>query len=211
MKKVMIVASHYDDEILGCGGTIAKHVANGDEVYVVYVCTGESVRFDKQIVELRKCHAEQIKQFMGIKQIISLDIPLIMADTLPQLEIVTALENVLKEIEPEVIYAHFHDDINSDHKVIYNALEVWLRPSKMFFIKSVYMYEVFGSTKNFTPNRYVDISSFMETKLRAMAMYTTEIEAQTRSLETIARLGKYRGSEISTNYAEAFYVYYEIN
>ena len=198
MKKVMIVASHYDDEILGCGGTIAKHVANGDEVYVVFVCTGESVRFDKQIVELRKCHAEQIKQFMGIKQIISLDIPLIMADTLPQLEIVTALENVLKEIEP-------------DHKVIYKALEVWLRPSKMFFIKSVYMYEVFGSTKNFTPNRYVDISSFMETKLRAMAMYTTEIEAQTRSLETIDRLGKYRGSEISTNYAEAFYVYYEIN
>ena len=191
MKKVMIVASHYDDEILGCGGTIAKHVANGDEVYVVFVCTGESVRFDKQII--------------------SLDIPLIMADTLPQLEIVTALENVLKEIEPEIIYAHFHDDINSDHKVIYKALEVWLRPSKMFFIKSVYMYEVFGSTKNFTPNRYVDISSFMETKLRAMAMYTTEIEAQTRSLETIDRLGKYRGSEISTNYAEAFYVYYEIN
>jgi len=211
MDKILVVASHYDDEVLGCGGTIIKHVSKGDEVNIVFCCVGESDHLTKEMSEIRKSQAQMVAEKLKIKQVIILDIPLIMAETLPQLEVVRKLLRTLNQIQPQIVYTHFNDDINSDHRVISNAMSVWLRPSKMPFIKSVYQYEVFASTKNFTPNHYVDIGLHMEQKLEALGMYTTEINVQTRSIETIRSNGRYRGSEVNLEYAEAFNVYYQIS
>lgn len=208
--KVMVIASHIDDEIIGCGGTISKHIKNGDDVYVLYICTKESIRFSKEVLEMRKTHAKKVADYLKIKKIFFADLPLIMLDTVPQLDVVTAIEKVLYEVKPEVLYCHYSDDINSDHRVVFNAASVWCRPSKTPFLKKVYLYEIFGSTVNFYPNYYVEIDDFIDKKLEALSMYSTEINAQTRTLDTIKNASKYRGLEINTGYAEAFSVYREI-
>lgn len=208
---VLVIASHMDDEIIGCGGTIAKHISNGDEVYVLYIATKQSIRFDKNILEIRKSHVQKVSKALNIKKIFFADLPLIMLDNIPQLDVVTSIERVLYEVKPEIVYCHYNNDINSDHRVVFESTAVWCRPSKTPFIKKVYLYEIFGSSVNFLPNYYVDISNYIDKKLSALSLYTTEIHAQTRSIETLRTQARYRGSEINVDYAEAFYLYKEIN
>lgn len=207
---VLVIASHIDDEVIGCGGTIAKHVEMGDQVYVLYIATRQSVRFDQHILKIRKSHARKVSKSLGITQIFFAELPLIMLDSIPQLDIVTEIEKVIYDIKPEIIYCHFHDDINSDHRIVYESTVVWCRPSKAPFIKKIYLYEVFGSSINFVPNYYVNIDNYIDKKLDALCMYTTEIKAQTRSVETLRAQARYRGAEVNVNYAEAFYLYREV-
>lgn len=207
---VLVIASHMDDEVIGCGGTISKHIRKGDDVYILYICSKESVRFNKDILEKRKSHARKVAEYLKVKKIYFADLPLIMLDTVPQLDIVTAMEKVIYEVKPEVLYCHYSDDMNSDHRIVFNAATVWCRPSKTPFLKKVFLYEVFGSTLNFYPNYYVEIDDYIENKLKALSMYSTEVNVQTRTLDTIRDVAKYRGLEINTKYAEAFCVYREI-
>lgn len=208
---ILVIATHFDDEVLGCGGTILKHVSNGDNVYVCFICGGTSVRFpDKELVNTRREHAKKAAELLGVKEIIINDFPIIMLDTIPQLDIVTAIENAVFNIKPDIIYMHYGDDMNSDHRVVFNAATVWCRPSKTPFLKRIYMYETFCSSKNFIPNYYVDISQNIQKKLDALSLYTTENKVATRTVETIKKVSAYRGAEINTNYAEAFVVFREI-
>lgn len=208
--KVLIIASHIDDEVLGCGGTIKKHVDLGDEVYVVFISTMHSKRFKEEIITLRKSHAQKAAEFLGIKEVFFADHPLIMLDTVPQLDIVTSLEKVIFHVHPEILYCHYEADINADHRCVYYASSVWCRPSKTPFIKQILLYEIFGSTINFNPNYYVDISNYIEDKLAALSVYKTEIGVQTRTLDTSRLVARYRGAEINAEYAEAFYLYRSI-
>ena len=208
--KVLVVASHIDDEVLGCGGTIKKHVDKGDEVYVIFISSHHSKRFNEEIITLRKTHAQKVAEFLGIREVFFADHPLIMLDTIPQLDIVTSLEQIIFHVKPEILYCHYETDINADHRCVYHASSVWCRPSKTPFIKQVLLYEIFGSTLNFHPNFYVDISNYIEDKLAALSIYTTEIDVQTRTLDTSRLVAGYRGAEINTEYAEAFYLYRSI-
>tara|TARA_B100000965_G_scaffold357148_1_gene335637 strand:+ start:86 stop:721 length:636 start_codon:yes stop_codon:yes gene_type:complete len=208
---VLVVATHLDDEVIGCGGAIAKHVSEGDNVYVCFICGGTSVRYpDKELVETRRNHARKVADLLGVTEVFFYDFPIIMLDTIPQLEIVTALEKVIFDIKPGILYTHYSDDMNSDHRIVYNATTVWCRPSKAPFLKKVLFYEIFGSTRNFNPNYYIPISSVINKKLDALSMYTTENNIQTRSVDTIKKLAQYRGAEINEEYAEGFVVYREI-
>ncbi|WP_432401844.1 PIG-L deacetylase family protein [Wukongibacter sp. M2B1] len=209
--KVLVIATHLDDEAIGCGGTIAKHISEGDDVYVCFICGGTSERYpDKKLVETRRNHARKAADLLGVTEVFFYDFPIIMLDTVPQLEIVTALEKIIFDIKPEILYTHYSDDMNSDHRVVYNATMVWCRPSKAPFLKKVLLYEIFGSTRNFNPNYYIAIDSFINTKLDALSMYTTENSVQTRTVDTIKKLAEYRGAEINEAYAESFVVYREI-
>lgn len=208
---VLIIATHLDDEVIGCGGAILKHVNEGHNVYVCFLCGGTSVRYpENDLVETRRNHGKKVAEMLGIKEIFFYDFPIIMLDTIPQLEIVTALEKVIFKIKPQIIYTHYSDDINSDHKVVYDATMVWCRPSKTPFLKKVLLYEIFGSNRNFNPNYYISIDKYIERKLEALSLYTTEINVQTRNLDTIRKVAQYRGSEINCEYAEGFIVYREI-
>lgn len=209
---VLVVATHLDDEVIGCGGAIAKHVHQGDSVYVCFICGGTSKRYpDKALVETRRDHARKATELLGVKDVFFYDFPIIMLDTVPQLELVTALEKVIFDIQPQVLYTHFSDDMNSDHRIVYNATMVWCRPSKTPFLKTVLLYEIFGSTRNFNPNYYVEINDFIKHKLDALSMYTTENNIQTRTVETIEKQGQFRGAEINEKYAEGFVVYRAIH
>lgn len=208
---VLVIATHLDDEVIGCGGTISKHVSQGDDVYVCFLCAGTSARYpDKDLVETRRAHARKAGDTLGVKEIIFYDFPIIMLDTVPQLELVTALQKVIFNIKPEVLYTHYSDDMNSDHRIVNNATLVWCRPSKAPFLKRVLFYEIFGSTRNFNPNYYVSIDGFVDRKLDALAHYTTENNVQTRTTSTIEKVAMYRGAEINENYAEGFIVYRDI-
>jgi LmbE family N-acetylglucosaminyl deacetylase len=208
---ILIVATHLDDEIIGCGGAIQKHIDNGENVYVCFICSGTSVRYpDKDLVDTRRNHANKVAELLGIKKVFFYDFPIIMLDTIPQLDIVTALEKVIFDIKPQIIYTHYSDDMNSDHRVVFNATTVWCRPSKTPFLKKVLLYEIFASTRNFTPNYYINIDKYMDKKSEALSLYTTENNVQTRTVDTIRKVASYRGSEINCEYAEAFAVYREI-
>ncbi|MCK4261090.1 MAG: PIG-L family deacetylase [Halanaerobiales bacterium] len=209
---VLVIATHLDDEVIGCGGAILKHINDGDDVYVCFICGGTSVRYpDKELVETRRNHARKVGNLLGVKEIFFYDFPIIMLDTIPQLEIVTTLEEVIFKIKPEVIYTHYSDDINSDHKVVHDASLIWCRPSKTPFLKKVLFYEIFGSTRNFSPNYYVTTDEYIDQKLEALSMYTTETNVQTRTVDTIKKVAQYRGAEINSDYAEGFIVYRDIN
>lgn len=204
---VMVVASHFDDEVIGCGGAVRKYIEEGHNVYVCFICGGTSVRYPEQaLLETRREHSRKVAALLGIKELFFYDFPLIMLDTLPQLELVTALEKVIFNVKPEVIFTHYNDDINSDHRVVHNATMVWCRPSKTPFIKKVLFYETMGSTQNFLPNYYIPIDNQIEKKLSALALYTTETNVQTRTVETLRKIASYRGAEINAAYAEAFVV-----
>lgn len=209
---VLVIATHFDDEVIGCGGTIVKHVNDGDDVYVCFLCGGTSERYPNvDQVEMRRAHSRKAADILGIKEVIFYDFPIIMLDTIPQLQVVNALETVIFRIKPQVIYTHYGDDINSDHRVVHYASTVWCRPSKTPFLKKVLFYEIFGSNRNFNPNYYVDINHYIDAKLKALSVYTTENQVQTRTVETIRLAAEYRGAEINTCYAEGFAVYRDIN
>lgn len=208
--KVLVIASHIDDEVLGCGGTIKRHTKAGDQVYVVFISSKYSRRFDETLMNTRKSHAKKAAEVLGIQEIFFADHPLIMLDTIPQLDIVTSLEQIIFKIKPEVLYCHYDADMNSDHRIVSQAAMVWCRPSKTPFLKKVLFYEIFASTLKFDPNYYVDISDEIEDKLAALSVYSTENNAQTRTLDTSRLVAGYRGAEINTAYAEAFYLYREI-
>ncbi|GHU50460.1 GlcNAc-PI de-N-acetylase [Clostridia bacterium] len=208
---VLVLAAHFDDEILGCGGTIIKHIKHGDKVFIAYACTAASARFSDPELQDRKSKAQQITKALGVEKSFFLDLPLIMSDTLPQLEIVTKIEKIILEVRPNIIYSHFDDDMNLDHRILSAAAKVWFRPSKFPFIKAIYQYEIFCSTQHFTPHRYVDISNSLEFKLELLSMYGDEIAVKTRDLATTKTMNKYRGNEVNVEYAEAFMVYYQID
>ncbi|MBX4264175.1 PIG-L deacetylase family protein [Clostridium estertheticum] len=208
---ILVIATHLDDEVIGCGGAILKHVNEGDSVYVCFICGGTSVRYpNKDLVETRRSHGRKVAKLLGVKEIFFQDFPIIMLDTIPQLEIVTALEKVIFKIKPQVIYTHYSDDINSDHRSVYEATMVWCRPSKTPFLKKVLLYEIFGSNRSFNPNYYISIDKYVEQKLEALSLYTTEVDAQTRNLDTIKKVAQYRGAEINCEYAEGFILYRQI-
>lgn len=209
--RVLIVCSHHDDEVIGCGGAICMHVDQGDDVYVCIVSGGFSVRYsDPNYNNSRKEHAKKAGKVLGIKDIFFCDMPTIMLDTIPQLDIVSAIEPIVYDIKPEVIYTHFGKEINSDHRIVHNSTIVWCRPSKSPFLKKVLLFEVLGSTKEFNPNYYVNLEKHLDRKLEALSIYSTEINDQTRTPETIKKLAAIRGAEVNLPYAEAFVVYHEI-
>ncbi len=208
---ILVIATHLDDEVIGCGGAILKHVDEGHNVYVCFVCGGTSVRYpDKELVETRRNHARKAGEVLGVKEIFFYDFPIIMLDTVPQLEIVTALEKVIYQVKPQIIYTHFSDDMNSDHRIVHDATMIWCRPAKSPFLQKVLYYEIFASTRNFNPNYYIKIDKYIDKKLEALSVYTTEINVPTRTLETIRKVAAYRGIETNTEYAEGYILHRQI-
>lgn len=212
--KIAIIAPHMDDEILGCGGVIAKHVESEDSVCVVIVAHRVyEHRYNKKKNKLEMSHALKAKEILGYDRIEFFDLPDERLDTAVQ-DIIIPLEFLIKEMQPETVYIPFSGDNNQDHRSVFHAARVVLRPSATPFIKNLYMYEVPSSTEQspslpeniFLPNFYVDVTNHMKTKLKALKCYATETRAypHPRSEKSVAILAQKRGIEIGFEYAEAF-------
>lgn len=211
--KVLVIAAHPDDEVIGCGGTMVRHAQEGDEVYVLIVSEGASAQYadPKMIAERRKA-AEQAGKVMGVKEHFFFDFPDARLHTVPQLDINKAVEKVLDKIKPDIVYTHSGSDISKDHETVYCSTLVACRAHKRN-IKKVLCYESLGSTNagcaaRFSPRYYVDISPHFAKKIKAFRCYASEVEPfpHPRSIEALEALAKLRGVECGKKMAEAFEV-----
>ena len=215
-RTILIVAAHPDDEVLGCGGTMARHASEGDEVYVVFMSDGVTSRtgVESNEVEVRKQAAKDASNILGIVQSLRfLGFPDNRMDTVALLDIVQTLEQVINEIEPEVVYTHHSGDLNIDHKITHQAVMTACRPQPGFCVREIYSFEVLSSTEwstnnPFIPNYFVDISDTLELKVSAIKAYNSELRTfpHARSIESIKALAKYRGASMGIRAAEAFKV-----
>lgn len=214
MTKVLIISSHMDDETLGCGGVIAKHIDNGNKVTVVFVAHRVyNHLFDEERNNIEKAHAFKAKEVLGYDDAVFLELPDERLDAVLQ-DIIIPLERCIAEIEPNIVYIPFSGDNNQDHRAVFNAARVVLRPATTPFVSSIYMYEVPSSTEQslplpsavFMPNYYADIKFFIDKKLAAFRCYETEKRyyPHPRSEEALRVIAQKRGTEIGFECAEAF-------
>jgi LmbE family N-acetylglucosaminyl deacetylase len=213
---VLVIASHMDDEVLGCGGIIARHVANKDKLYVCFIAHRiYGHRFDKKKSEEEKKHALKAKKVLGYKESIFLDLDDERLDICIQ-DIIIPLERYVNKIRPNIVYCPFRQDNNQDHRAVFDAARVVFRPSATPFIKAVYMYEVPSSTEQspplpectFLPNHYVNITKYIDKKIEAYRCYETERRdyPHPRSEQALRVLAQKRGIEVGFAYAEALMV-----
>ncbi len=217
MKTILVVAAHADDEALGCGGTIARHVAEGDTVHAVFLADGVSSRqgADAHELEQRLAAAEQARQVLGIATTTFLGLPDNRLDSLPLIDVIQPLETVIRQIKPQVIYTHHYGDLNVDHRIAHQAVMTACRPIPECSVKEIYAFEVMSSTEwnsfglmPFLPNFYVDISGYLKIKLQALEAYTLEMRPMphSRNKDHLMALARHHGHCVGLDAAEAFMV-----
>jgi LmbE family N-acetylglucosaminyl deacetylase len=152
-KTVLIVAAHTDDEVLGCGGTIARHVSEGDVVYAVFMADGVSSRaqVDQNDLAMRYSAAEQARNILGIQENYYLGLPDNRLDSLPLIEVIQLLEPIIHDVKPNTIYTHHHGDLNVDHSITHRAVMTACRPVPGHSVREIYAFEVMSSTDWATP------------------------------------------------------------
>jgi len=217
---VLVVAAHPDDEILGLGGTVARHVAEGDEVTILLLADHGSARYDEdRIREVRRA-ARAASNRMGVSDVRFGELEDQKLDVLPILEVTQRVEAVLQDVQPRIVYTHHRGDINRDHTVVHEATLTAARPYGAPFVRRILCYETPSATEwagpypesAFIPNVYVDISDHLETKLQAMAEYPSELREppHPRSLEALRSHAAHWGSVIGVTAAEPFVLVREI-
>ena len=218
MKKILIIAAHPDDEVLGCGGTVARLIKEGNEAYTAILGEGVTGRDELRDSDNRKNEIKKLQKdlkianrVLGIKRVIALDIPDNRFDTVPFLEIVKKVEKIKNELRPDIVFTHFKNDLNIDHRITYEAVLTATRPMADEGVKEIYSFEILSSTEwnfppTFNPNTFYDISSTVGLKIKAMEKYKNEIRKypHPRSVEGININAKYWGLRTGLNLAEAF-------
>lgn len=217
---VLVVAAHPDDEILGCGGTIVRHIKLGNQVCILILGEGLSSRFrnresvkKKEFYSLKK-QAKKAANILGVREVFFLDFPDNSFDSVPILKIIKEIERVKKAVRPSIIYTHHYGDLNIDHCIAYRAVLTACRPVKDETVREIYSFEIPSSTEwsgpdketYFIPDRFVDISKTIETKIKALSCYKNEIRTypHPRSMKSVKLLGARRGSEVGLKFAESF-------
>ncbi len=218
--KILVLAPHPDDEVLGCGGTIAKHVRRGDEVHLCIFTQAYAPDWSEDFLKKRPREIKNASKILGVKRIYSLNFPAVKLDTVPQKELNEAILRVVKRVRPNIAYIPHKGDINIDHRLVFGAALVALRPKPRTSVKKVLSYETLSETEwgipepkeVFLPNVYVNISDTLRIKLKAMMAYKSELKSypHPRSLKGIRALATKRGSEVGVKAAEAFMLVREI-
>ena len=218
MKKVLIVASHPDDEVLGCFGTVARLIKEGYEAYTLILGEGKTSRDEQRIVDSRKDEIEVLNNeiekannIIGIKKVFIESFPDNRFDSVALLDIVKVISKVKEEVQPDIIFTHFENDLNIDHRITYQAVITATRPMEDECVKEIYSFEILSSTEwnyplSFSPDTYFDISDTLDLKISAMKEYTSELceYPHPRSLEGIKLNAKYQGMRVGKRAVEAF-------
>ncbi|MBZ9629089.1 PIG-L family deacetylase [Psychroflexus sp. CAK1W] len=218
MNKVLVLAPHADDEVLGCGATISKHIEQGDEVKIVIATNaskGAPQLFTDSDIDFVRKEALQAHNALGIKETIFMEFPAPSLNAFPEYKISLELSKVFYNFRPTHLYLPHPGDIHQDHKAIYRAGLVAARPQGKYKINNIYCYETLSETewtpyqeRPFVPNHFVDVSDVFKNKIESMKCFTSQLKEfpHSRSLEALEALAKYRGSTIGVSRAEAFCV-----
>ncbi len=217
---ILVVAAHPDDEVLGCGGTIARLTQKGQDVNVAILGEGITSRYaqrdqaDKTRVEALCDCSRQVAEMLGVKALFTYDLPDNRFDTVPLLDVIKVVEELVQRVQPREIYTHHNGDLNIDHVVVHRAVLTATRPTVGCPVRDVYAFEVPSSTDwalgqfqpVFQPNVFVDISDVLPAKLQAMALYASETRPfpHPRASEALQATAKRWGAVVGVEYAEAF-------
>lgn len=217
---VLCVAAHPDDEVIGPGGTLAKHAADGDDVHVCILSDGVTSRYDEVTPEVeeeireRRSQAEEATEILGANSVSFHTFPDNQFDSVPLLDIVKRVEEEMAEHEPEVIYTHHYGDLNVDHELTCRAVLTAARPLEGSPVRKVLAFETPSSTEwsvprtgnAFQPSLFVNIEDHLERKVEALEGYDDEVESHPhpRNPENIRNATRVWGAKSGLGYAEPF-------
>ena len=212
---VLVISPHPDDEVLGLGGTINRLAAEGHKVTVAVVTRGWAPLFpDEQVARVRT-EAQKANGILGTKELKFLDLPVTTLHAIPESELNKVFIDLVSDVKPEYVFIPFPGDRHEDHRQVFDACMVALRPvPSNNFVKKIFAYETVSETHwaapgvepVFDPQHYVDIANHLETKCRAMQAYKSQVRPvpDARSIEAIKALATWRGSVVGLPAAEAF-------
>jgi LmbE family N-acetylglucosaminyl deacetylase len=216
-KNVLVVAAHPDDEILGCGATMARHAAEGDRVTVLLMADGVGARNPENAsaaLAQRQNAARKANKILGLENVTLLTYPDNRMDTVALLDIVQDVEKLIRQCAPEIVYTHHSGDVNIDHRLVSEAVVVASRSTPGFSVRQLLFFETASSTEwrppvsgmSFAPNYFVNVSNYLALKLQALEVYSEELRAfpHPRSKTAIAHLAAWRGATVGVDAAEAF-------
>lgn len=216
--KVLVLAIHPDDETLGCGGTLLKHKANGDEIHWLIATT---IPENHSYYTTREQEIEQVCAMYDFDSVHNLRLKTMQVDEYSMSEIISKISDVIQTVQPNVIYLPFKSDVHSDHRKMFEAAYSCTKSFRYPFVKKIYMMETLSETDfspstkedSFIPNVFVDITEFMDKKLEIMNVFASEIGEHPfpRSLRNLQALATLRGATAGCEYAESFMLLKEIN
>jgi LmbE family N-acetylglucosaminyl deacetylase len=208
------MAAHPDDEVLGVGGTIARHISAGDAVTVAFAADEGTARYEDDTIRGVRKSAMEAAATLGVADVRFAGFADQTLDVLPILEITQWVEGLMREVQPEVVYTHHRGDINRDHRVVHEATLTAARPYAVPSVRRILCCETPSATEwggpfpenAFLPNVFIDVSDFLEQKLKAMSAYSTELHPfpHPRSLEALRVKARAWGTVIGAEAAEAF-------
>lgn len=211
-KKILIIAAHPDDEVLGCFGTVARLIEEGYEAYTLILGEGKTSRGEGK-EEILKLHQEieKANKKIGIKEIFIESFPDNRFDSVDLLDIVKVVSDIKDKIKPDIVFTHYENDLNIDHRITYQAAITATRPMQNESVKEIYSFEILSSTEwnyplSFFPDTFFDISDTIDFKIEAMREYDSELCQcpHPRSLKGIELNAKYWGMRVGIRYAESF-------
>jgi LmbE family N-acetylglucosaminyl deacetylase len=220
MNKVLVIAAHPDDEILGVGGTVKKHVNKGDIVDCLILGEGMTSRGEKRentekelLDKLHKNTLDAAKK-VGYRNVYFSNLPDNRFDSVDLLDIIKEVEKYVNKLQPNIIYTHHYEDLNIDHRKTFESVITACRPVGEYSVKEIYCFETPSSTEwnfkykdsTFKPNVFVDIEDTIQDKLNAMKCYKTELRdyPHPRSLRALEIIAQRWGTVVGRKYVEAF-------
>jgi LmbE family N-acetylglucosaminyl deacetylase len=220
--RVLVIAPHPDDETLGCGGTLLKHRAEGDQVCWLIVTRGHTPEWSTEVLLAKEAEIETVGAKYGFERTFRLNLPTTRIDTLPLRDVMSGIRGVIEEAAPDSVYCNHAWDVHSDHRVVFEATMSVLKPfySKTHGVKRLLSYETLSSTDamspdvthSFVPTVYSEITAYLDHKLEIMSLYSSEVQKYPlpRAAESIRALARFRGASIGVEYAEGFVMIREL-
>ena len=215
--RVLVVAAHPDDEVLGCGATLAKWASLGAQIQVAFVADGVGARAQTAYSDLladRRIAAIKASKILNTAKPIFGDVPDNQADSIPLLQIVKTVEALIDQHQPDIVLTHHGGDLNIDHRRVQQAVMTACRPQQGLSVRTVLFFEVPSSTEwqspqtslAFLPTWFEDVTDTFAIKLEALEAYSAELRKtpHPRSIEGVTALANWRGATIGTAAAEAF-------
>jgi LmbE family N-acetylglucosaminyl deacetylase len=218
--QIAVIGAHPDDELLGAGGTIARHARAGDNVHAIIVADGAGSRYPAGTAATLEKQAQRAAEVIGFASLRFLGLPDQRLDTIPLIELTQQLEAILDDIGPGIVYTHFPEDVNDDHRIVARCAWVACRPYRRQQLSKFAVFETPSSTEwawplpgnSLQPSLFVDVSDTIDVKIAAMECYETELRGypHPRSSRALRERAAYWGSHIGRPAAEPFRVLREV-
>lgn len=218
--RILSIAPHPDDEILGCGGTLAKLAALGNEVFVAIATKAQPPLFTDEFVAQGRKEALLAHRLIGIKETYFCELPAANLDTTEHHKINYEISKLVSDVRPDILFVPYFGDLHLDHQRIFLSTLVASRPNHNAYPKKVLAYETLSETNwnapyltpGFHPNIFFDISNFLQVKLDAFSCYQSQMKTfpHERSLPALEALAKLRGATVNCHAAEAFVLIREV-